>query len=61
MPHLWDGGTMMMNKYRNERPIDIWQHKCGSALNRGRIKGPIALRTAWSEQTSTIDTAGREE
>lgn len=49
---------MMMNKYRNERPIDIWQHKCDSALNRGRIKGPIASRT---EQTSTIDTAGREE
>lgn len=29
---------MMMGKYRNERPIDIWQHKYGSALNWGRIK-----------------------
>lgn len=39
MSQLWDGGTMMMNKYRNESSIDIWQHKYRSGLDWGRIKG----------------------
>lgn len=33
MSHLWDGGTTMMNKYKNESHTDIWQHQYGSALN----------------------------